>query len=35
MKQNKKLRESGREWRRKPRNRENFRKQKLSKTDFV
>jgi hypothetical protein len=32
---NKKLRESGKGLRGKPRNRENFRKQKLSKNDFA
>ena len=35
MRLNKKLRELGREWRRKLRNRENDMKQKLSKSDFV
>ena len=35
MRLSKKLRESDREWRGKPSNRENFRKQKLSKNDFA
>jgi hypothetical protein len=35
MRLSKKLRELDREWRRKQRNRENVKKQKLTKSDFV